>query len=116
MSPRMPAPLCAMFLLFLGTAGPTSGQAPAQIKKPPVGPAAPQSTHYPILLLAQGSDPSWNLRIGLKGPERLDRPNYPNIPLEPSDVAREGANEASTYHAKDTQTGASVTVHLSRES
>jgi len=80
-----------------------------------VGPAAPQSTHYPILLLAQGNDPSWSLRIGLKGPERLDRPNYPPIPLEPSDVGHEGATDAWTYHAKDSQTGATVTVHLIRE-
>jgi len=45
-------------------------------KKLPAGPPAPQSTHYPILLLAFGNDPNWSLRIGLKGPERLDRPGY----------------------------------------
>lgn len=84
-------------------------------KKPPAGPAVPQSTHYPILLLALGNEPAWSVRIGLKGPERLDRPNYPPIPLEPADVAREGTTDVWTYHAKDTQTGASVTVHLSRE-
>jgi uncharacterized membrane protein len=87
----------------------------SQSKKPVVGPAAPQSTHYPILLLVQGSDQSWSLRIGLRGPERLDRNGYPPIPLEPADVAREGATDSWTYHAKDSQTGAAVSVHITRE-
>ena len=79
-------------------------QAPTpQSKKPaalsgPAAPAAPQSTHYPILLLAFGSaagaDPAWSIRIGQKGPERLDRPGYPPAMLDPVDVAREGANDA----------------------
>jgi len=56
----------------------------------PSGPAAPQSTHYPILILAFGNDPNWSLRIGQKGPERLDRPGYPPIPLEPAEVTHEG--------------------------
>ena len=94
-------------------APPPAPSAPA--KKPPVGPAAPQSTHYPILLLVQGSDQSWSLRIGLRGPERLDRNGYPPIPLEPADVVREGATDSWTYHAKDSQTGAAVSVHLTRE-
>jgi uncharacterized membrane protein len=84
-------------------------------KKLPVGPPAPQSTHYPILLLAFGNDPSWSLRIGLKGPERLDRPNYPPIPLEPAEVTHEAAADSWTYHAKDAATGAAVAVHLTRE-
>jgi uncharacterized membrane protein len=92
----------------------TSASTPVP-KKPPVGPAAPQSTHYPILLLALGNEPAWSVRIGLKGPERLDRPNYPPIPLEPAEVVREGVTDVWTYHAKDSQTGASVLVHLSRE-
>jgi len=87
----------------------------AQAKKPAAGPPAPQSTHYPILLLVQGNDQSWSLRIGLRGPERLDRNGYPPIPLEPADVAREGATDSWTYHAKDSQTGAAVSVHLTRE-
>ncbi|HEY6387577.1 MAG TPA: hypothetical protein VIX91_18025 [Candidatus Acidoferrum sp.] len=87
----------------------------AQAKKPATGPPAPQSTHYPILLLVQGNDQSWSLRIGQRGPERLDRNGYPPIPLEPADVAREGATDSWTYHAKDSQTGAAVSVHLTRE-
>lgn len=84
-------------------------------KKAPVGPAAPQSKHYPILLLIFGNDPNWSLRIGLKGPERLDRPSYPPIPLEPADVTHEATADSWTYHAKDTGTGAAVAVHLTRE-
>jgi uncharacterized membrane protein len=87
----------------------------AQAKKPVVGPAAPQSTHYPILLLVLGNDQSWSLRIGLRGPERLDRTGYPPIPLEPTDVTREGATDSWAYHAKDSQTGAAVSVHITRE-
>lgn len=95
----------------------THGQAkPAEpAKKQPAGPAAPQSTHYPILLLAFGNNPDWSLRIGLKGPERLDRPNYPPIPLEPAAVVHEAAADSWNYQAKDSQTGAAVSVHLTRE-
>ncbi|MGA2095140.1 MAG: hypothetical protein ABSH39_02470 [Candidatus Acidiferrum sp.] len=114
-------------------------------KKPAAGPAVPQSTHYPILLLVQGlatapnqaksagsevpdpvpadekpagkpTGPVWSVRIGLKGPERLDRDGYPPIPLEPAEVVREGTSDAWTYHAKDTQTGAAVTVQIARGS
>ena len=84
-------------------------------KNPPVGPPAPQSKHYPILLLAFGNNPNWSVRIGLKGPERFDRPGYPPIPLEPADVTHEAAADTWTYHAKDVATGAVVAVHLSRE-
>jgi uncharacterized membrane protein len=96
-------------------------QAPATTKKPvvpaqaPVGPAAPQSKHFPILLLASGNNPAWSVRIGQKGPERLDRPGYPPITLEPAEITNETAGQAWLYHAKDTSTGALVTVHLSRE-
>ena len=107
----------------------TPSQAPtpptpqaSQAKKPPTpapGPPAPQSTHYPILLLVQAptqdNGNTWSLRIGLRGPERLDRTNYPPIPLEPAEVTREGGTDAWTYHAKDSQTGAAVSVHLTRE-
>jgi uncharacterized membrane protein len=96
------------------TAAPPAASS-SQAKKPAAGPATPQSTHYPILLLVQGNDQSWSLRIGLRGPERLDRNGYPPIPLEPTDVAREGATDSWTYHAKDSQTGAAVSVHITRE-
>ncbi len=95
-----------------------SAQAPSsqQPKKPIVGPPAPQSTHYPILLLAFGNDPAWSLRIGQKGPERLDRPGYPPIPLDPAEVTHEAAAGSWTYHANDAATGATVAFHLPRES
>jgi len=84
-------------------------------KNPPVGPPAPQSKHYPILLLAFGNQPNWSVRIGLKGPERFDRAGYPPIPLEPAEVTHEASADTWTYHAKDSATGAAVAVHLSRE-
>jgi uncharacterized membrane protein len=84
-------------------------------KQLPAGPPSPQSTHYPILLLAFGNDPNWSLRIGQKGPERLDRPGYPPIALEPAEVAHEATADSWTYHAKDSATGAAVAVHLTRE-
>jgi len=84
-------------------------------KNPPVGPPAPQSKHYPILLLAFGNQPNWSVRIGLKGPERFDRAGYPSIPLEPAEVTHEASADTWTYHAKDSATGAAVAVHLSRE-
>lgn len=80
-----------------------------------MGPPAPQSTHYPILLLGFGNQPNWSVRIGLKGPERLDREGYPPIPLEPGEVTHEATADTWTYHAKDIPTGATVAVHLSRE-
>jgi WD40-like Beta Propeller Repeat len=93
---------------------------PAQTNKPsaaaPAAPSpVPQSTHFPILLLLQGADQSWDLRIGQKGPERLDRNGYPPIPLEAGEVTREGTGNTWTYHAKDMQTGASVSAHITRE-
>jgi uncharacterized membrane protein len=90
-----------------------------QIKKAPAGPAAPLSKHFPILLLAfgpgSGDDPAWSVRIGQKGPERLDRSGYPPVLLDPLDVNREGTADAWNYRAKDTATGAELTVHLTRE-
>jgi hypothetical protein len=102
------------------TPTPSPSSQASQTKKPPAaGPAAPQSTHYPILLLVQGpiqdNGNTWSLRIGLRGPERFDRTNYPPIPLEPTDVAREGSTDTWTYRAKDSQTGAAVSVHITRE-
>jgi len=109
--------LSATLLSIIAVPRVTHGQAkPAQpTKKQPAGPPAPQSTHYPILLLAFGNTPDWSLRIGLKGPERLDRPNYPPIPLEPAAVTHESAADSWTYQAKDSATGAAVSVHLTRE-
>jgi uncharacterized membrane protein len=102
-------------LLFAGMPVPSFGQNAPAAKKLPAGPAAPQSTHYPILILAFGNEPNWSLRIGQKGPERLDRPGYPPIPLEPAEVTHEAAADSWTYHAKDTATGAAVALHLTRE-
>lgn len=102
-------------LLLAGLSASSFGQNAPAAKKLPVGPAAPQSTHYPILILAFGNDPNWSLRIGQKGPERLDRPGYPPIQLEPADVTHEAAADSWTYHAKDTATGALVALHLTRE-
>jgi len=93
-------------------------QAPSATKKPPApatAPSSPQSKHFPILLLASGNNPAWSLRIGQKGPERLDRPGYPPILLEPADVVHEASGEAWTYHAKDTQTGVAIAAHIARE-
>jgi uncharacterized membrane protein len=102
--------------LILVGASASSAQTPTPPKKPLSGPPALQSTHYPILLLALGNDPSWSLRIGQKGPERFDRRGYPPITLEPAEVTREGTSDSWTYHAKDTGTGAALSVHLTRES
>jgi uncharacterized membrane protein len=112
--------VAAVFCLSVWSSGslaqaPSSPQNQAP-KKPMVGPPSPQSTHYPILLLAFGNEPSWSLRIGQKGPERLDRPGYPPIPLDPAEVTHEAAADSWTYHAKDSATGALVAVHLARES
>jgi uncharacterized membrane protein len=107
--------LLAASLLLAGLPALSFGQNPPPEKKLPAGPPSPQSTHYPILLLAFGNDPNWSLRIGQKGPERLDRPGYPPIALEPSDVAHEAAADSWTYHAKDSATGAAVAIHLTRE-
>ncbi len=101
----------------------TPVQKPAQ--KPPAkvagNPSAtdvqgPQQTkHYPILVIAHGNEPSWSLRLGMKGPERLDRVSYPPIVLDPSDVIRDDSGTSWTYHAKDSATGAVVSVKLFRE-
>jgi uncharacterized membrane protein len=104
------------------TPAPTPSQKPAP--KPPAtsGPAAdapipsPVSRHYPILILAHGNGPSWSLRLGMKGPERLDRAGYPPIVLEPDEIVPDEPGVSWVYHAKDTVTGADVAVELSRES
>jgi uncharacterized membrane protein len=83
-------------------------------KKPP-SVAAPQSKHYPILLIASGTEPSWSVRIGMKGAERLERVGYPPITLEPGEIVADESGTAWNYGAKDTGTNADVTVRLSRE-
>jgi uncharacterized membrane protein len=119
--PQTPAPAQTQMTIVPGQAqkSATLAQAqhppvPAQTQKPSVGPAAPQSRHFPVLLLAVGMNPSWSLRIGPNGPERLDRPAYPPITLEPAEITQEAPN-AWIYHAKDTGTGAALSVLLSRD-
>lgn len=126
--------ICAALQQSSFPQAPAASQSQSQTKKPPTAPPtvppAPQSTHFPILLLAFGpnpaqppagttnatTEPGWSIRIGQKGPERLDRPNYPPVMLDPVDVAREGTADTWTYRAKDTATAAEVTVRLTRES
>jgi hypothetical protein len=93
---------------------PSKPAAPSA-KTPPT-PANPQSTHYPILLFGHGTEViPWSLLIGQKGPERFERANYPPMALDPVSVNSEGTGQAWTYHAKDSATGADVTIHLARE-
>jgi len=109
----------AAFFCVAHAAKPQSPPAANSQAKPPaktpMGPPVSQSRHYPILLIAQGADPAWSLRLGMKGPERLERGGYPPIPLEPSDVEQETTGASWIYHAKDSQTSATVAVHVSRE-
>src|SRR5690349_18143265 len=89
--------LCYSFSFPASAQAPAaSGKQQAPHTKPPqaknpVGPpvTVSQPRHYPILLIAQGTDPVWNLRLGMKGPERLERAGYPPIPLEPAEVEQE---------------------------
>jgi len=85
-------------------------QTPTQDNVP-----SPVSKHYPILILAHGSEPFWSLRLGMKGPERLDRVSYPPIVLEPGEITPDDTGNSWTYNAKDTATGATVAVKLTRE-
>ena len=84
--------LALLCLISLEGQAPTGGQKPAA--KPPAVSAqeavpAPTSKHYPILIIAHGNEPFWSLRLGMKGPERLDRLNYPPIVLEPGEITSE---------------------------
>lgn len=113
--------------LSLSVCGHCLAQDPAQqpAQKPAAKPPAPaaqpavagpqQTKHYPILVVAHGNQPFWSLRLGMKGPERLDRAGYPPIVLEPSDVVRDESGSFWTYHAKDVATGALLSVKLIRE-
>lgn len=114
--------LCSEAGLLAQTPAPKSGQTPASKPSSPQTPvpaaavAGPQQTkHYPILVVAHGNEPSWGLRLGMKGPERLDRVGYPPVVLEPTDVARDETGNIWTYHAKDSATGAAVSVKLTRD-
>jgi uncharacterized membrane protein len=95
---------------------PTQKSIPKTPVAPPAEISGPQQTkHYPILVIAHGNEPFWSLRLGMKGPERLDRVSYPPIVLEPSEVVQDDSGNFWTYHAKDTATGAAVSVKLTRE-
>src|ERR1700722_15051875 len=125
------AGFCCLCVLAMTTTVPATGQTPAKpatqapapgtaAKKTGVGqaapaPAAPQSKHFSIFLIASGLEPSWNVRIGMKGAERLERSGYPPIALEPGEISAEDSGTAWNYRAKDTGTGADVIVRLSRE-
>ena len=56
---------------------------------------SPVSRHYPILILAHGNEPSWSLRLGMKGPERLDRVGYPPIVLDPGEITADQPGRAA---------------------
>jgi uncharacterized membrane protein len=116
--------LLANPILVLGqTPAKPTGPAPTAgggAKKPGVpqtapAPAAPQSKHFPILLVASGAEPQWSVRIGMKGAERLERAGYPPIALEPGEISADDSGTAWIYRAKDAGTGGDVTVRLSRE-
>jgi uncharacterized membrane protein len=112
-------------LLFLSTSGAaqTPPAKPSSQKPPansPTSPAqevipSPVSRHYPILILAHGNEPFWSLRLGMKGPERLDRVGYPPIILDPAEITGDTSGNSWTYNAKDDATGAAVSVKLTRE-
>jgi uncharacterized membrane protein len=97
-----------------------SQKPPAKAPSPQPAPAdaipSPVSRHYPILIIAHGTAPVWSLRLGMKGPERLDRANYPPIVLEPAEITADQPGAVWTYAAKDFATGASVAVKLTRDS
>lgn len=106
-------------LLALPSALPAQSTRPP-VKPPPLrpqpAPAAAQSTHFPILLIAQGNAPAWSVRIGMKGPQELDRAGYPPIVLTPGDVTPAAAGQSWSYAAVDAGTNAALTVQLTRES
>jgi uncharacterized membrane protein len=122
-------PSPALLLLLLSSVEAPRADAQAQSQKPtqkqPAKPPAagaqsdevpsPVSKHYPILVIAHGNEPAWSLRLGMKGPERLDRAGYPPIVLEPAAITNDEAGHAWTYNAKDVATNATVAVKLTRE-
>jgi uncharacterized membrane protein len=111
---------------------PAAGQAPGQKPSPKPAPAqasatnstqipeqapipSPVSRHFPILIVAHGNEPSWSLRLGMKGPERLDRAGYPPIVLQPADFTSGESDTSWVYSAKDLDTEANVSVKLTRD-
>ncbi|HEV2103463.1 MAG TPA: hypothetical protein VGR58_11860, partial [Candidatus Acidoferrum sp.] len=115
------APL-GVSLAFAQAPAPAPAQKPAPKAPAKAAPAAdapipsPVSRHYPILIVAHGNEPSWSLRLGMKGPERLDRAGYPPIVLDPDEIVPDEPGVSWVYHAKDDVTGADVAVEVSRES
>jgi hypothetical protein len=91
--------------------------AQQQSSQPPAGETIPSpvSRHYPILVVGTGVQPDWSLRLGMKGPERLDRAGYPPVVLDAAEVTSDQPASAWTYNAKDSTTGATVAVKLVRE-
>lgn len=126
---RFVLPLLFSLTTSFLTPGYTLAQAPAQ-KTAPKTPAnanpgqiqqqepvpSPVSRHFPILIIAQGQNPGWSLRIGMKGPERLDRTDYPPIVLNPADNTSDESDRSWTFNATDDDTGAKVAVKLIRDS
>lgn len=110
--------LCILAAPNGGLHAQTTAQKPAA-KTPTItteaAPPSPVSKHYPILVIAHGNESAWSLRLGMKGPERLDRADYPPVILEPGEVSSDDPGRAWTYHTRDTATGADVTVKLFRE-
>jgi uncharacterized membrane protein len=126
---RLVLPLLFSFVAMSLVPGRMLAQTPAQKPAPktPANENAPQipaqqpvpspvSHHFPILIIAQGNDPGWSLRIGMKGPERLDRSGYPPIVLNPGDTSSDESDHSWTFNATDDDTGAKVVVKLTRDS
>jgi uncharacterized membrane protein len=113
-----------LFFVFPALGQTPSQQAPAS--KTPAKPNAqaqaqeaipsPVSRHYPILIVAHGVEPFWSLRLGMKGPQRLDRVGYPPIILDPGEITSDDSGKSWTYNAKDDVTNATLAVRLFRES
>src|SRR6267154_4549341 len=77
-------------LLLAGLPALSFGQTPPPPKKLPAGPPAPQSTHYPIFILAFGNNPNWSVESARKAPNgwivlgiRLFHSNPPKLPMRP---------------------------------
>src|SRR6267154_1817206 len=124
-SRRMPLRARSLFFslvtLVASSGSLTWAQAPATTKKPnssptpATAPSSPQSKHFPILLLASGNNPAWSLRIGQKGPERLERPSSPPVSPRTARLQPAPSGQAWTYRAKDSALRLTTTSHLSRE-
>jgi len=121
------SPALLVLLVLAVAASHASAQAQSQkpTQKQPAKPAtagaqsdevpSPVSKHYPILVIAHGNEPAWSLRLGMKGPERLDRAGYPPMVLEPAAITHDDSGNAWTYNAKDVATNAALAAKLTRE-